>query len=144
MLSMLATEELRRGRFWPTSSGSRSLKSLLATVATGVGAFHGRGPQMRLWVKNAFMMDAQGERRGICILFLWKQFLAGGLWEWRASFPAGSGNGGPRSCRVKLQVWLCHSCSMRVQGIVLRTGRRCSRFESRSPLTTVRRGWRSC
>ena len=53
---MLATEELRRGRFWPTSSGSRSLKSL---VATGVGALHGRGPQIRPWVKNAFMMNAR-------------------------------------------------------------------------------------
>ena len=46
------------------------------------------------------MMDAQGVRRGICILFLWKQVQAGGLWEWCASSPAGSGNGGPRSCRV--------------------------------------------
>lgn len=97
MLSMLATEELRRGRFWPTSSGSRSLKSL---VATGVGALHGRGPQMRPCVKNAFMIDAQDGREEICILFLWKRVREGGLWKRCASSPAGSGNGGPRSCRV--------------------------------------------
>ena len=94
---MLATEELRRGRFWPTSSGSRSLKSV---VATGVGALHGRGPQIRPRVKNAFMMDAQEGRGEICILFLWQRVREGGLWEWCASSPAGSGNGGPRSCRV--------------------------------------------
>jgi len=97
MLSMLATEELRRGRFWPTSSGSRSLKSV---VATGVGALHGRGPQMRPCVKNAFMIDAQDGREEICILFLWKRVREGGLWKRCASSPAGSGNGGPRSCRV--------------------------------------------
>jgi hypothetical protein len=94
---MLATEELRRGRFWPTSSGSRSLKSL---VATGVGALHGRGPQKRPCVRNAFMMDAQDWRGEICILFLWRRVREGGLWEWCASSPAGSGNGGPRSCLV--------------------------------------------
>ena len=124
MLSMLAIEELRRGRFWPTSSGSRSLKSL---VATGVGALHGRGPQMRPRVKNGLMMDAQDGRGEICILFLWKRVRVGGLWKRCASSPAGSGNGGPRSCRVGgLQVWLCHSCSMQMQvqhGIVLRAGR---------------------
>ena len=112
---MLATEELRRGRFWPTSSGSRSLKSL---VATGVGALHGRGPQMRPRVKNGFMMDAQDGRGEICILFLWKRVRVGGLWKRCASSPAGSGNGGPRSCRVggcsKLGCVTLAPCSCRV------------------------------
>lgn len=124
--SLLATEELRRGRFWPTSSGSRSLKSLVATVATGVGALHGRGPQMRARLKNAFMMDAQDGRGEICILFLWERDRVGGFWKRCASSPAGSGNGGPRSCRVGLQqVWLCHSCSMQMQRVCRQAGRRC-------------------
>jgi len=77
MLSMLATEEHRLGRFWPAgSSGSRSLKP---SLSTGVCASHGRGLHMRAWLKNAFTKAAQGGNGEICILFLWRQVLVGGF-----------------------------------------------------------------
>lgn len=146
MLNMLAIEELRRGRFRPTSSGSRSLKSL---VATGVGALHGRGPQMRPRVKNGFMMDAQDGRGEICILFLWKRVRVGGLWKRCASSPAGSGNGGPRSCRVggcKSGCVTPAPCRCRCSTVLScgQAGRRRLQCEGRSPLTRLRRGRRGC